>query len=514
MLCAAAFVHAQTPTWAENIAPILYKNCAKCHNPNGSAPFSIIGYTAAYNYRLGIKAATQSKSMPPWTPDPSYRHFAGERILSPTDMDAIKRWVDGGAPAGNLANAPVTPVFAAGSQIQNPDLVLQMPTYTVNTTSDLYRCFVLPTNLPANRFITEIEVVPGNRNIVHHVLAFQDTSGIPARLDAADAGPGYTNFGGTGSNSSSLVMGWVPGQGSIKLPDGMGMTLQQRTNIVFQVHYPGGVVNQKDSTRIFIKFSNATNLRQVYNVPILNHQTNITNGPLAIAANQVKSFNEQLRIPADATLISVAPHMHLIGRRIKAYAVPLSGDTIRLINVPNWDFSWQGAYAFPKLVKLPVGALLKADATYDNTSSNPFNPSNPPRNVVLGESTTDEMMLVYFTFTAYQAGDENITIDSTNFTLANEELTATPRQKLALSCQPNPTRSAMMLNFDLSETDYVNVDIFDLQGDLVKPLERNVLMQKGKNEIRIETQDLASGLYLVRLSSAKHYGIQQFVKVE
>jgi hypothetical protein len=512
--CTTLTLQGQTPKWAEDIAPILYKNCTKCHNPSGVAPFSLLSYNDAYNNRFGIKPAVVNKVMPPWKADPNYTHFVGERILSEKEINAIKNWVDAGAPQGDLAKAPVKPTYSGKTSIQNPDLVLTIPTYKVNTTTDLYRVFAIPSKLIGDRTIVQVEVVPGNRSIVHHVLAFRDTSSIPLKLDAADSAPGYTNFGGTGSNSSELISAWVPGQGATSFPKGMGVKLAKSSNIMLQVHYPGGISNQKDSTQIFFKFSAANNLREVSITPILNHLITITNGPLSIPANTTKSFNEQFRLPVNVTLLSIAPHMHLIGRRIKVYGIAPTKDTIRMVNVPDWDFSWQGAYTYPKLMKIPTGTLLKADAFYDNTVDNPNNPNFPPKSVVKGESTTDEMMLVYFTYTLYQAGDENIIVDTAAIATAVNEVPLSAREKLAIQCFPNPAQKEMSLQFDLLESEYVNVEVFDLRGDLVKVISRNDWMVKGTNKINVATYDLPAGAFFLRVSSQKRYGVERFLKVE
>ncbi len=506
--------YGQTPTWAENIAPILYKNCATCHNSNGVAPFALLTYDEAYRNRSGIKAAVVSKNMPPWPPDPNYRHLANERILSNADINAITAWANGNAPQGNPANAPTPPTFAAGTSISAPNLVLTIPTYNINTTNDLYRCFVLPSSLLADRFITEVEVIPGNRKVVHHVLAYQDTSSIPAQLDAADPGPGYTNYGGTGSNNSQLVTGWVPGQGPVKFPKGMGIRLTAGANLILQVHYPGGVVNQKDSTKIIIKFAPVGSAnRELFNRPILAHVAPyLINGPLAIPANQTKSFTERLLIPRDGSFLSIAPHMHLIGRRTKVYGLMPNGDTLRLINIPDWDFNWQGAYGFRNVLKFPVGMTLVAESFYDNTPNNPYNPSSPPKLVTLGESTTDEMMLTYFTFMAYQSGDENIVLDSS--AIISNTFDIQQKERLKLACYPNPTRSTMTLNFTLPQREICNIDIFALNGVAVKGILRGEWFDKGEHQLPISTADLPSGTYIVRLSSEKTYGIEQFVRVE
>jgi Copper type II ascorbate-dependent monooxygenase, N-terminal domain/Secretion system C-terminal sorting domain len=504
----------QTPTWAENIAPILYKNCVNCHNPKGIAPFSLLTFDEAYRNRAGIKASVISKNMPPWSPDPNYRHLANERILSNADINAITAWVNGNAPQGNLANAPTSPIFASGTEIVAPDLVLTIPIYNINTTNDLYRCFVIPSTIVGDRFITQLEVIPGNRKVVHHVLAFQDSTNVPIQMDAADPGPGYTNYGGTGSNGSTLIAGWVPGQGAMKFPKGMGIRLSSGTNLVLQVHYPGGIANQKDSTKIILKFAPVGSAnRELINRPILAHVAPyLQNGPLAIPANQSKTFVERLIIPREGSFLSIAPHMHLIGRRTKVYGLMPNGDTLRLINIPDWDFNWQGAYGFRNVMKFPAGMTLVAESHYDNTTANPYNPSSPPKAVALGEGTADEMMLTYFTFMAYQPGDENIVLDSS--AIISNTFDIQEKERLNLSCFPNPSRSNMTLNFTLPQREICNVDIFALNGVAVKGIFRGEWLDKGEHQLPISTADLPSGTYIVRLSSEKTYGIQQFVRIE
>jgi len=278
--------HAQN--WAVDIAPILYAKCTNCHNPNGIAPFSLITYQDAYDNRNDIQQDISIRKMPPWPPDPNYNHLAHERVLTAAEKTAIINWVSQGAPQGDSTLAPVPPVYASQAEITAPDLVVQIPSYTVNTATDLYRCFVIPSGLLSQRYITEIEAIPGNRSIVHHILIFEDTSGVPAQMDAADPGPGYTDFGGTGSNSSNLIGVWVPGQGVYKMPAGMGLYLPANTNIILQIHYPGPTFGQTDSTKILFKLSSSA-LRSVSIAPPLNH-FNLSNGPLFIPANTTRTF--------------------------------------------------------------------------------------------------------------------------------------------------------------------------------------------------------------------------------
>ncbi|MFI5217863.1 MAG: T9SS type A sorting domain-containing protein [Bacteroidia bacterium] len=408
-----AQTQAQTPTWADNIACILYTRCTGCHNSNGIAPFPLMTYLDAANNSSMMQIRVNQRLMPPWPPDENYQTYAHERVLTQEEIDLINDWVNNGTLQGNPGNAPTPPVYSGLAQIASPDLSVIMQTYTVPvTSSDLYRCFVIQNVTSVDKFITAMEVLPGNNNIVHHVLVFADTAQTCINLDLADPDPGYTSFGGIGSNTASLIGAWVPGSQPYYLPNNMGISLKANSHVIMQVHYPAGSSGQTDSTRINMLLTNNLATRNVFIVPILNHSTSMVNGPLFIPADSIKTFYQQQAVPFAATVLSVAPHMHLIGRTYLSFGVTAIGDTIKLIDIPDWNFHYQGAYFFRQPVQIPAGTTLYAEALYDNTVNNPHNPSNPPVDVSLGEATTDEMMLEYFYFLLYQNGDENIVVDT------------------------------------------------------------------------------------------------------
>ena len=202
---------AQTPTWAEKVAPIVYKNCTGCHHVGGAAPFSLITYAEAKLYKSSIHRAVLSGYMPPWPPDTKYSQFAYSRALSDADKKAIMDWADAGAPQGDMTKAPTPPQYSNTGFIANPDLKAQIPLFSITSNTDDYRCFPMKSGLSVDKFITQLECIPGNGSVVHHILIFQDQSNICYDLDARDAAPGYTSFGGIGSNSAQLIGAWVPG---------------------------------------------------------------------------------------------------------------------------------------------------------------------------------------------------------------------------------------------------------------------------------------------------------------
>ena len=501
-------INAQTPTWAEKVAPIMYKNCTGCHHAGGAAPFSLTTYADAKLYKGSVHHAVLSGDMPPWPPDTKYSQFAYQRALSDADKKAILDWADAGAPQGDMTKAPTPPQYSNTGFIANPDLKVQIPLFTVASNTDDYRCFPMKSGISVDKFITQLECIPGNGSVVHHILIFQDQSNTCYDLDARDPAPGYTSFGGIGSNSAQLIGAWVPGSQPQIMPKGFGVKLKANANIVLQIHYAPGSAGQKDSTVLKLKLTEGS-LRELSIAPILNHSISLTNGPLFIPANTTKTFNAKFTMPADLTIINIAPHMHLIGKTVKAFAVPPVGDTIKLIKIDNWDFHWQGGYLFKKAIKLPRGTVLQSEAFYDNTVNNPSQPNSPPKDVSLGEATTDEMMLIYFTYTLYRAGDENIDLEAAT-TLTG--ITDTPLSKTDLTCFPNPATDALTLRFDLKESDNIGIQIFDYQGVMLKNF-NNQYFLKGQNEKTLSVSDLPKGMYILKLSSEKLYGVQYFVKM-
>ena len=500
---------AQTPTWSEDIAPILYDNCTNCHHYGGIAPFALSSYADAYAMRAAVAHSVQDGHMPPWPPDPNYRHLMGERLLTADEIATIVQWAQQGAPSGDLALAPAEPVYNSGPQLAQPDVVLTMPMYASQAlANDEYRCFVVPAGTNVDRFITAYEIVPGTPSIVHHVLVYQDDSGECAALDAADPAPGYSSFGGVGSNNAKLIGGWVPGSSYSQLPSGFGIRLKAGTDVIIQVHYPQGANGQQDQTSVRFQFAPAPNQREVFAAPILNHVLSLVNGPLYIPADSTRTFHERFTMPAAGTLISASPHMHLIGDSIIVYAILPSQDTVPLIRINEWDFHWQGGYRFQYLQPLPAGSVLEAFAHYDNTTNNPHNPNNPPEDVWVGEATTDEMMLVYFQYTAYQNGDETILQDSS--LLQTGTLPLMPGTE-RLQVFPSPAHESFSIACETVTAQEAVLELWDMSGKAVS--QRTVSLQTGTNRLDVASAQLPEGIYYVVLRGRSQKWMERVVVV-
>ncbi|MCB9187305.1 MAG: T9SS type A sorting domain-containing protein [Flavobacteriales bacterium] len=493
----------QTATYNADVSCILYEHCTSCHHDGGIAPFGLMDYQEATAAAYGIYQAVNAGTMPPWPPNHDYNQLAHERLLSQEEIDIINEWVNGGTPEGQ-GTAPQAPVYLSNEEITNPDLVLTMEQYTVNSIgNDVYRCFVIPTGLTEDVFITEIEVIPGNNEAVHHVLLFQDITNTPQQLDNNDPNPGYTHFGGTGSSQSKMIGSWVPGQGRKVYPSGMGVRIPAGADVVMQIHYPTTANGQTDQTKVNIKYTTGF-VREVYIAPPLNHYS-LNEGSLVVPANSVSTFSCDYQVPNqyDLTVLDVAPHMHLLGKSITVWAETPSNQTIPFIQINDWDFHWQGFYDFKNPIRIPAGSTVYSTATYDNTSNNPNNPNNPPQLVTAGESTTEEMMLVYFSYTLYVPGDENIVIDGSTshptHTCNNQFVGLDEFEAEDLWIYPIPAIDILNIS---SDGNWSQFRITDVAGKVIKQV----------SGVRsVDVSDLSAGIYHLTAISKDKVATTKFV---
>ena len=162
---------------------------------------------------------------------------------------------------------------------------------------------------------------------------------------------------------------------------------------------------------------------------------------------------------------------------------------------------------FQKLVKFPAGAKLYGNATYDNTTNNPFNPSNPPVTVSLGESTLDEMMVCFFSFLEYQSGDENLVLDSTMLTGVVDIPNAFPVEVF-----PNPAHDQLLVQMTLPDHN-LNLRLTNELGAIVKEIsEMNIA--NGAYSKTIDIGDLPSGMYFLEINSGDERVTKKVMKVE
>jgi hypothetical protein len=448
-----------------DVAGIFYNRCTSCHHDNQHAP-SFMTFSQLSTWCSSIQIDLNTDKMPPWPPDTTYTRFLYERTITPSEKNAILNWVSNNCPQGDTTLAPSPPSYSQYQLYGTPTVELQIPTFTSNATfTDAYNCFVLPTGLAQDRWLRAYEVVPGNANIVHHVVIKVDTVGTSSDDLSGSCfnTPGDFELGGWAPGAAPTVF---PGVAPLKA----GIRIKANSKIVLQIHYPVGTALQLDSTKIRLYFYpiGETGIRPVYVA------TPLQNWSLNIPANTVQTFTAQYPIASPVSVFAAFPHSHKVCTSLINYANN-GTDTIPLIRINNWRFDWQGFYTFRNLVKIPAGYTLRSRHVYDNTTANPDNPNTPPQNVGAGFSTTDEMLFDAFMFLSYQTGDENINIGNllANDTLLNPlPTTVNAVMPVAIStfAFPNPFDSKVKISYSVSQGADVIVAVYNMYGSIVKNL--------------------------------------------
>jgi hypothetical protein len=305
--------------------------------------------------------------------------------------------VDAGAPEGDPKDLPAPRQFAEGWTLGAPDRVLDPgePFEVPARGKDIYRNFVLPYYSQDDQWVSAVEVSPGSSEVVHHVVLYLDPQGKSPALDKAQPGPGFTVFGvDAGFSPAVWLQGWAPGATPRFLPEGTAWKLPARSYLVIQVHYHSHGQAVKDRTRIGLHFARGPIDKRVRASAALSNLT--FQIPPGAVRHGVKA---SVLLPADITMVSVWPHMHQLGREMKAGATLPDGRARPLVWIPEWDFNWQLMYTFKEPLKLPRGSRLDLLAAYDNSANNPNNPNRPPKRVAFGPQTTDEMCFCFFLYT-------------------------------------------------------------------------------------------------------------------
>lgn len=493
----------QDITWSQHVAPIIFKHCTSCHRPGEIGPFSLTNYSEAYAWANMIKYVTGLKYMPPWKADTKYGvEYLGENYLTENQISTIKAWVDDGAPQGNPALTPPVPVFPTGSQVGTPNLVLSFSQSYLHkgNNKDEYRYFVLPTGLTQEKNLVALEMRPGNTKIVHHALFWADSSGTARLLDAQTPEYGFVGGQGQGggqSNFGSQLPSYVPGSKPNIYTQGMAQKIPANSDIVIQMHYAPTPVDEFDSSVVNLFFADQPVTRFVRSQIML--PSSLINGPFEIQPNTVKEFHGVFETPIAVSLIGISPHCHLLGRNWRVYAVTPSSDTIPLIQIEDWDFNWQGTYHFRNPKVLPKGSKIHAFATYDNTYNNPFNPNSPPKKVTWGEGTSDEMYYLPLLWVPYRQGDENLDLGNISTNVENNPFHFSKTRLYPI--YPNPSSGKVRIGFTLSENGPVSLDIFDLNGNIIKTLIKTQLTLSGEHTIDLDISDISHGIYIITLQS-------------
>jgi hypothetical protein len=429
----APTTHAQTspaPTFSKDVVPILQKNCQGCHRPGQIAPMSLLTYQQARPWARAIKNAVAARTMPPWFADDTFGHFLNERRLKQSEIDAITKWADGGAPEGNPADAPPPLTFPEGGWQITPDYIVEGSTYEVPAKGLVeWTWYVVPGGFTKDTWVTSIEVLPSQLSVTHHVcLSYvkhtpeieyfkpmlprviqRDADGNEIRTPRGQGGgpvgadAGGRRGGGPGGAAFPGILGVIfgrsagtalieecyePGRPPADFrPYGAAKLIPAGTDIAINVHYtPNGTV-VTDHVRIGFTIAKEPPKRRYIAMstsPAQDPQSFAIppNDPNWEAPPAIVTFDH------DVELVGLMPHMHVRGKAARIDLEYPGGRKETILNVPRYDFNWQLWY--DTSIKVPKGTTMKAYAWYDNSRANKFNP-NPNATVYYGDQTWEEM---------------------------------------------------------------------------------------------------------------------------
>lgn len=396
------------PTYYQDIAPVLSERCSGCHRAGGAAPFALTSYAESAPFAALIRGSVEAGTMPPWPPGGDSPALMHDRSLTADEAALLGAWADAGAPEGDAATAAE---LRAPEVIALPSIDLQTDIGTDHVPDDSltddYHCFMIDLGMTEDRVATGFQFIPGNGKVVHHVLSSLFTADSRAAIEAMDAATpevGWPCFGGysniPGATSIGALGGWVPGVTAVNYPEGTGADLPAGTLLVAQIHYNLAGGTDPDRTRLEVAFAPedqqaGLQLLRTSGYPWLGFQIPAGEQDYVTEQQMSARVNKKAFPDGEAFIVGVAGHMHLLGT---AFSLTLMGadGAQTLLEIPRWDFHWQGSYTLVTPIKVKAGDEVKIRCVYDNTAEHrAAQGMGPPVEVKWGEGTSDEMCLAY-----------------------------------------------------------------------------------------------------------------------
>jgi mono/diheme cytochrome c family protein len=383
-LPAAADAKATTVTYHRDVARILQQNCVSCHREDGIAPFALDDLDEVKDRAKVIRRVVGEGSMPPWfaaiDKDADKNPWANDCSLSAKDKADLFAWIDSkDRPLGDATEAPAKRRYPAEWSIGKPDLVVQLSkAYDIKADGFMpYANDIVETELKEDRWVSAYEILPSQRDVVHHVIVRVHEKGSEVRK--ADEGrEGYWAI-------------YVPGNGACVYPEGFARKIPAGAKVSFQIHYTPSGKAKKERLKMGLVFAKKAPTYEIRTVPLANPRLSIPPG----AARHVETHTQ--RVPFDMPIMGFMPHMHTRGAAFKYEVTYADGKTETLLDIPRYDFNWQLRYDYKRPKLIPQGSILKITAVFDNSAGNKANP-DPTKLVGWGSQTVDEMMIGYIEY--------------------------------------------------------------------------------------------------------------------
>jgi Flp pilus assembly protein TadD len=353
-----------------------------------------VSYDDVAKHAAQIVAVTSRRYMPPWPPEPGYGKFAGDRSLTPEQIGLFAHWLEQGKLRGEEADLAAAPRFTSDWQMGPPDLILRMPApFRVPATAgDIFRNFVVPSGVTQVRYVRGFELRMSNPRVVHHANIVLDRTRSLRKRDGQDGQPGFagmdvmTEPAADNFEPDSHFLFWKPATVLRPEPDDMSWRLDPETDLVLNLHLQPTGKEEQLQAEVGIYFA----AHPPTHFPMLVQLEN--DGALHIRPG-TKDFvvSDELTLPVDVQVLAIYPHAHYLGKLVEAWATLPGGTRRWLIRITDWDINWQATYDYATPIELPKGTKVSMRIRYDNTAENPRNPNHPPKLVVAGNRSEDEM---------------------------------------------------------------------------------------------------------------------------
>ena len=395
LLCVSAILASaaqHSPSFYKDVLPILQQHCQSCHRPGEPGPMPLLDYAGTKPWAGAVAKAVSSRQMPPWFADPSIGRFRNDRSLSTADIQTIAAWADAGAPAGDPKDAPKPVHWVDGWTIGRPEIVFEMPSaFNIPVSGVIpYQYVIVPTHFKSDTWVRLAEVRAGDRAHTHHIVVSvrepgskwlaTEPIGVPFTLNPHDYGGGVPG---------EFLAGYGPGAMPELLAPGQAKLIKAGSDLVFQLHYTPNGQPGCDRSRIGLILSYQPPKQRVLMLAAANIRFLIPPG------DPDYRVDARVTLHAQATLVSLLPHMHLRGKAFEFRALFPDGRTQTLLRVPHYSYNWQLSYYLADPLPLPAGTIIECTAHFDNSASNPLNP-DPGKAVRFGPQSWDEMMIGYF----------------------------------------------------------------------------------------------------------------------
>lgn len=452
----ATSVEGTAINYSKHVAPIIQKHCQVCHRAGEVGPFKLMNYKDAAAWADNIKEVVTEGRMPPWHADPKVGHFSNDRRLTDDEKKTLLTWIDQGCVKGNPADEPAPRQYVTGWSIGKPDVVLQM-TKTIKIPASAgplgmpYQYVQVGEEFKEDTWVQAAEARPGNRELVHHIIAY-----VMPPKDYVDPDllvltpetikelqkhmPAGTSLGGgqrqqqaqpdkQGNNANNanarrapgglanlaraflpnsgaqlqrrppsldgigqgMLIAYAPGDQPMILQPGQAKKIPKGSTIVLQMHYTPNGKEGEDCSSIGLIYAKEPPKVEVRTRSVANPRFEIPPGATSHKVEAVKLFEK------DAVIVSLLPHMHYRGKSFYYEIVYPDGKRQPLLSVPKYDFNWQTTYELAEPIKVPAMTRIDCTAYFDNSKDNPFNP-NPKATVYWGEQTWEEMMIGFIDY--------------------------------------------------------------------------------------------------------------------